>query len=199
MKKLIKFSFVMAILSIALSSCPGDKEKEKPKSVTVSAQSGTMTAGAAGTVTFAITTANIANGSYPAAVANLPTGVNVQGQVTVSNNSGTLTLAGSIAAVAGTYSTLTLTIDGATSAAFALTIAPAPVKTVTVGAQSGAMTAGAAGTVTFAVTTANIADGAYTATAANLPEGVNVQGQVTISNNSGTLTLAGSIATVAGT
>jgi hypothetical protein len=66
---------------------------------------------------------------------NLPTGVNVQGQVTINNNSGTLTLAGSNATVAGTYSTLTLAIDGTTSAAFTLTIS-APVITYTIGATT---------------------------------------------------------------
>ena len=57
--------------------------------------------------------------------ANRPAGVTVQGQVTISGNSGTLTLAGNTSTVAGTTSNLTLTIDGATSGNFALTVAAA--------------------------------------------------------------------------
>ena len=171
------------------------------KTVSVGEQSDTITAGTAGTVTFPVTTANIADGSYTVTVANLPTGVAVSGQVTISNNSGTLTLAGNTSTIAGTTSTLTLTIDNATSAAFTLTIVPPLVKTVTVGAQVGTMTAGTAGTVTFPVTTTNIANGTYSATVANLPTGVIVQGQgqLIINNNSGTLTLAGNTSTIAGT
>ena len=81
-----------------------------PPTVTVGAQVGTLTAGTAGTVTFPITTANIADGSYAAIVTNLPTGVAVQGQVMITGNTGTLTLAGSTLTVAGTTNTLTLTI-----------------------------------------------------------------------------------------
>nr|AGS51697.1 hypothetical protein [uncultured bacterium contig00032] len=64
------------------------------KTVSVGAQSGTLNAGTAGTVTFPVTTANIANGNYAVSVANLPTGVSVQGQVAINGNAGTLTLAG---------------------------------------------------------------------------------------------------------
>ena len=92
------------------------------QSVSVGAQTGALWSGAVGTVTFPVTTANIVNGSYTALVANLPTGVWVQGPVVINNNSGTLTLAGNISTLAGTTSTLRLTIDLATSSAFALTI-----------------------------------------------------------------------------
>jgi len=71
-----------------------------------------------------------------------------------------------------------------------------PDPTVAVGAQVGTMTAGLAGTVTFPVTTANIPNSTYTVTVANLPSGVSIQGQVTINNGSGTLTLAGSVMTL---
>ena len=165
------------------------------KKVTVSTQTGTMIAGSPGSVTFTVTTASIANGTYPAAVANLPGGLSVQGNsVAISNNSGTLTLTGTPAA-AGTYSNLTLNIDDVNSAAFTLTI-----RGVTVGAQVGTLTAGITGTVTFPVTAVNIASGNYTVTAANLPTGVSVQGQVNINTSgSGTLTLAGNTSTAQGT
>ena len=330
------------------------------KTVSVGAQSGFMTEGIAGTVNFPVTTANISDGSYTVTVANLPTGVSVQGQVTISNNSGTLTLAGDESTVSALTETLTLTIDGVESDEFLLNIdipgaihvtgitvkgasdatvittdggtlqmsaeitpvdatnksvvwsvtnetgsasishtglltavsngtvtvratavdgsnvfgtreitisgqlepvytltissgtggttvgttsddykegevisvtatadsgyiftgwtitgaiitggnhanpatfsMPATAvtltanfaqKTVSVGIQNGDMTAETAGTVTFPVTTSNIANGSYTVTVENLPSGVSVQGQVVINNNSGTLTLAG--------
>ena len=168
------------------------------KSVSVGLQSGTLAAGSAGSVSFPVTTANIANGSYSAAVANLPAGATVSGNVDIINGSGTLTIAGNASTVAGTTTNLTLAIDGATSEAFTLTVSDAATKSVSVGAQSGTMTAGTGGTVTFPVTTANIADGEYTATVANLPAGVTVQGDVTISSGSGTLTLSGTDAVTAG-
>ena len=93
------------------------------KTVSVGMQSGTLTAGMAGTVTFPVTTVNIANGSYTVTVANLPEGVTVQGQVTIDSNSGELTLAGDTSTEEGDTETLTLTIDGATSGVFTLTIA----------------------------------------------------------------------------
>jgi hypothetical protein len=157
-----------------------------------------LTAGTAGTVTFPVTTAGIANGSYPATVADLPTGVTGSGNVAISNNSGTLTLSGNTSTVAGATNTLRLTIDGTQSPAFTLTISPAGTKSVSVGSQVGTITAGTAGQVTFPVTTANIATGNYAATVADLPAGVSVSGQVAISNNSGTLTLSGNASTTAG-
>ena len=95
------------------------------KTATVGAQSGTLTAGEAGTVTFPVTTQNIASGNYTVTVANRPTGVSVQGQVSISGNAGSLTLAGNTSTVAGVTNTLTLTIDGVTSAPFMLTVNPA--------------------------------------------------------------------------
>jgi uncharacterized membrane protein len=101
------------------------KKDDPPKTITVAAQVGTMTAGETQTVTFAVTTENIADGSYTPQVAKLPTGVTAQGKVDISNNKGTLTLSGSANTQAGTPNDLTLTIDGATSKAFTLTITAA--------------------------------------------------------------------------
>ena len=92
------------------------------KTVTVGMQNWTLTAAKSGTVTFPVTTANIADGSYAASVANLPVGVTVVGNVTIVSNSGILTLSGNNTTVAGITNTLTLTIDGTTSAAFILNI-----------------------------------------------------------------------------
>jgi hypothetical protein len=104
------------------------------KSVSVGAQNGTMNAGSAGTVSYNVTTKGIANGTYFTAsssqlsVSNLPANVSISGgYLNVSNGSGTLYLYGSSAITAGTTSTLRLTVDGAQSAAFTITIsAPEP-------------------------------------------------------------------------
>ena len=80
-----------------------------------------MAEGIAGTLTYPVTT-NIADGTYSATVENRPTGVTVSGQVTISGNAGTLTLAGDTSTVAGTTDTLTLTLDGATSGTFSIVI-----------------------------------------------------------------------------
>jgi len=169
------------------------------KNVSVGTQIGTLTAGTAGTVTFPVTTTNIANGAYTATVTNLPSGISVQGNVTINNNVGTLTLVGNAFTNAGTFNNLQLTIDGTQSSPFPLTISPPAARTVSVGSQIGTLIAGTAGTVTFPITTTNIANGAYTATVTNLPWTVSIQGQVTINNGIGTLTLAGNILTTAGT
>ena len=94
------------------------------KTVSVGSQSGTATAGTAGSLTYAVTTANITNGIYAVSVANLPAGVTIGngGNVTISGNSGTLTLTVTDTVEAGTTGTLALTLDGATSAAFSIVI-----------------------------------------------------------------------------
>ena len=92
------------------------------KSVSVAAQNGSITTTVGGAVTFAVTTTDIAAGSYPATVANIPTGVTAANVTINDSGAGTLTLTAAATAAAGSYATLTLTIDGATSPAFTLTI-----------------------------------------------------------------------------
>ncbi|MEL7565575.1 MAG: S-layer homology domain-containing protein [Clostridiales bacterium] len=99
------------------------------QTVSVGSQSGTVVAGTAGSLTYTVTTANIPNGTYAVSVANLPAGVTVgnSGNVTISGNSGTLTLTVADTVAAGTTDTLALTLDGTTSAAFGIVIgAPMP-------------------------------------------------------------------------
>jgi hypothetical protein len=186
------------------------------RSVTVGTQTGTLTAGSVGTVTFAVTSDGIPAGIHDITVTGLPGTVTVQspGTLTIdASGAGTLTLAGAATIVAGSHN-LTLVFDDFYAATwddglgvlnpaspvasnqFTLTIGAAP--SVAVGAQVGTMTAGTAGTVTYPVTTSGIADGTYAAVVANLPGGITVQGQVTIASNSGILTLVGGTATVAG-
>ena len=97
------------------------------KTVAVGAQSGTLTQGKAGAVSYEVTTESIVDGAYPITVANLPTGVSAaQGLVMINSNSSTLTLLGNTSTVAGVTNTLKLTIDGTESAAFTLTVEEPP-------------------------------------------------------------------------
>ncbi len=165
------------------------------KGVSLGAQSGTLVAGKAGSVTFSVTTTNVVDTTYPVTLTGAPTGVSAS-DLTISGGTGTLTLTGDTSTVAGVIDDLTITIDEITSAQFTLTIVA---RTVSVGAQSGNMLAGEAGTVTFPVTTQHIAANDYNVTLNNGPTGVTVQGQVTIAaNGSGTLTLAGNSSTTIG-
>jgi len=107
-----------------------EETPEPTYSVTVGAQTGTLTAGTAGSVTYTVTTANIADGSYPATLTGAPGGVAVSGDVVISGNSGTLTVNTTAATPAGTHP-LTLTIDGTTSAGFNLVVGEAAPVTVT--------------------------------------------------------------------
>ena len=91
-----------------------------------------------------------------------------------------------------------IVIDGVQSNKADLIIKAIITKSVTVESQVGALLAGVVGSVTFPVKTANIANGNYVASVANLPTGVTVSGNVTIANNAGTLTLTGSAQSVAG-
>jgi len=95
--------------------------------VVVDTQNESIFAGSAGMVTFAVTTRDIANGSYNAIITNLPADVSVLGQVIIHNNSGVLTLEGGTNTVAGTYTNLTLTIDDITSEDFTLVVSAFPV------------------------------------------------------------------------
>jgi len=159
-KQFFYLSIAFIALTLALQGCEKDSKNDpKPdptptvtKSVSVGAQSGTLTEKQAGTVTYTVTASNINNGSYSATVANLPGGMSVSGNVAIATGSGTLTLAGNTSTAAGTTSNLTLTIDGATSSTFSLTIAAAPVITITT--QPTASTTVTEGEITGSLTVA---------------------------------------------
>jgi len=137
------------------------------KTVTIQAQIGNMTAGTASSVTFPVTTTNIANGKEATigwftdatgnTLANDPKGITPK-MTTLTNNAATIILEGSAAIVAGTYY-YRIQIDGTMSNVATLTISSGgtePSQTVTVAAQSLPLTAGVAGSTTFGVTTTNI-------------------------------------------
>ena len=164
-KNFLAFIGLLAVFTLAFGflACPNDStDNTKPpvKTVSVGPQSGTLNAGTAGAVTFPVTTTNILNGTYTATVENRPAGVSVSGQVTINNNSGTLTLAGNATTVQGVTGTLTLKIADTTSAAFTLTISAAipadPTAAFTISFEDDedmALTTGEdAGMATFTVT-----------------------------------------------
>ncbi|MDR2543253.1 MAG: hypothetical protein LBC80_07380 [Treponema sp.] len=122
--RLWQIAAMIILIGFIVVACDEDNGKGTDKTVSVGIQTGTLTAGTPGHVTFAVTTANINNGIYQAVVAGLPTGVTVYGQLAISSNSGTLTLAGGTNTTAAVTSTLKLTVDGATSSSFTLTVSP---------------------------------------------------------------------------
>ena len=170
-------------------------------SVSVGAQDGVLREGTAGSVTFPVTTANIADGAYAATVTNLPTGVSVQGQVTISANAGTLTLAGNVSTTAGTFDNLTLNVDGTVSSQFTLLISDALAKSVEVAEQTSeqVITTGVADEITLSVTTENIDDGQtgtiawFTDAAGTEPAGsapVGITAAISnVANNAATVTI----------
>ena len=125
-------AFMLAgLIAFALAGCgssssgdPTSPPGNPVKNVSVGAQTGTLTAGTSGSVTFPITTVSIVNGTYSASLANQPTGIVAPYpfNITINNNTGTLSLTGLGSTVAGTYTNLTLSLDGVTSAPFTLTI-----------------------------------------------------------------------------
>jgi hypothetical protein len=100
------------------SSTP--KPGDNPGTVTVDLQRGTLTAGSSGSVSYAVTTKNIDDGTYTAKLSGAPSGVSAN-SLAIRGNSGTLTLTVSGGVSPGTYF-LTVTVDGAESPSFALTI-----------------------------------------------------------------------------
>ena len=91
------------------------------KIVTIGNQNGELKAGYSGTTTFPITSEGLSNGTYPINVIGLPSGVTAPPSVTITNNTGVLTLTGNTSTVYGTH-LLNLEIDNAQSNAFQLVI-----------------------------------------------------------------------------
>jgi len=188
---------IVAMIGFSLAACGDDSGGggggtggTKTKTVTVGAQNGTLFAGKQGFTEYPVTTANIADGFYVVTVANLPSGVTSY-NVTISGNSGKLLLEADTSTTEATTSNLTLTLDGVTSAEFAIAIV---VKTVTVGEQSQQLYEAYYSQFYYPVTTANIANGKYDFTVDNLPNEVTVYapsgwGYVEIIDNYGYLNL----------
>jgi len=95
------------------------------KTVSVGAQNRTLTAGIPGTITFPVITTGFVDGEYLVGINNMPTGMSIQGVVTINSGTGTLTLAGGTETVSGTTNNLNLIIDETVSANFTMVITAA--------------------------------------------------------------------------
>jgi formylglycine-generating enzyme required for sulfatase activity len=132
--------------------------------VSLGSQSGSIISGTAGTATYTATTVNVPDGtagsfvwygsSSGGATTDPPAGITPT-VTSVSSNGATVKMAATSSAAGGSYY-FALAEGDATSARATLTIST---PTVTLGSQSGSIDAGAAGSATYAVTTANVAAG----------------------------------------
>ena len=170
MKKITLFIFSAVLMSAAImTSCWEVVLSEElvvadDSAVYVGTQQGDIIAGARGTATYAVSTTGIAPSQagavqwYSDANGTVPMNqfpfVLVSESISTGSVTRILTMNIGGGSSPGTYY-FRVTIDGIESNVGTLVIDPVPVKTVTVGAQSGAMTV--SGSVTFPVTTKNIA------------------------------------------
>ena len=175
------FILAIALVSTSITTC---KKEEPVLFVSVGKQTGTLIAGVTGSVTFAVTTENIANGSYIATVTDLPAGVSVTGDVTINAGKGTLTLTGNSSTEAGTTSSLRLTIKETQSPAFTLNIEeppPVAVTGVTLNKTATTIAAGETETLTATVTPANATNKNVTWASNNAARAtVDADGKVTV-------------------
>lgn len=136
------------------------------QTVSLAAQSGTITSGIVGSSTFAVTTTNISNNtagtftwftdSAGTSAGSAPTGITATVSA-IANNSATVTMTASALAAAGSYY-FTVTEGSARSSVAILTVITP--SRVNIAAQSGTITSGIAGSATFSVTTNLLASGA---------------------------------------
>ena len=200
-----------AVLATATTSCSKDKPEPKPtppppvKSISLASQSGTLTSGTAGSVTFAATTANIADGksgsvAWFTSVEGTTTGsapAGVTASVSnVASNKATVTVNTTTAAAQGSYY-FKLTIDGTTSA----------VATLAVGIVPLAFTHNAsydipATKVGTAIANIDVSGGVsggktpYTFSATGLPAGITIASSTGIISGTPTAAAAAATATV---
>jgi formylglycine-generating enzyme required for sulfatase activity len=137
-------------------------------SLTLGAQNGTLAAGAAASATFAVTT-TLADGNYglftwytgPEATTTSAAPAGIVAAITpTAGGSATVTLTSNSQSVAGSYYFRIFETGAVSSNVATLTIGPAQAApSVSLGAQTGTITAGSAGGVYFSATTQNLADG----------------------------------------
>jgi hypothetical protein len=190
--RLTKSLLVAAACAAAIIACSSPSSGGGgAETVSLGAQSGAVTAGSAGAATYAVSTTNVPDGATGSfhwhSAASLSSAGTKPAWATpavtaISGNAATVTITASSGAAAGTYY-FSLVEDAAESDVATLVVGSAPpAKSVTVGAQNGVMADGIAGSVTFPVTTANIADatsgtvvwiaGQYDSTPASTPTGL---------------------------
>ena len=162
-------------------------------------QTGSVTQGAGGSVSFPITT-NLPNGNYSiSASGNWLQGITLaSSNVAITNGSGSLTVNVASNAAAGTHPVnLVLTVGGAVVGqprSFTRTIhvnvsPPGPQFTLNVGNQTGSVNQGTGGSVSFPITT-NLPNGNYSVSVTGWPQGITLaSNSVAITNGSGSLTV----------
>jgi len=170
--------------------------------VTVSDQAGFLMPGMEGNLLFFVTASNldvtdtVIDFRTGGVVSGLPPGITASGTIRIDaagNGQGILALSGSADTEIGSWP-LSVTLGRAESPAFNLSIGRGFVE---VGAQTGAVTAGTAGPITFAVNaeglaTAETIDFATAGVVRGLPAGVTASGNIVIDadgDGTGTLTL----------
>ena len=144
-------------------------------------QTGMIKESSAGTASYPVTTTGFGDGNYFATLSRtgsgtIPTGVSVQGLVTITSNIGTLTLETTNGTPSGFTNDLQMNIGGVSSNEFSLYVAPA----------------GAVFATSVAVTGANITtDGGTSQMVANvLPSGALTNVQWSITNGTGNATIS---------
>jgi len=178
--------------------------------LTVGTQSGTLSHGMSGSVSYTLTSQNLANGNYNVSLTSpIPQGISLgSNSIAINNNSGTLVLNTNGTTPVGNH-TVNFSVTRGTGAQ-AVTINRSATFTVAqqnqgirlnVGNQNGTLSQGTAGSVSFPLTTQNLANGNYSVSlTGQIPQGVSLgSNNINISNNSGTLTLNTSNNTPAGT
>jgi len=167
--------------------------------ISIAPQAGQMIAGTVSSANFNVTTQRVPNGNYQVALrGNLPTGVTLHDtNININNNSGILRLNGSNATQQGTF-VVTVSINLGGNAGWvdrdlSLVISPPPANqgVLNVGTQSGILSHGMSGSVSYALTSQNLANGNYNISLTSpVPQGISLgSNTIAINNNSGTLVL----------
>ena len=163
MKKSLLLIIAAALFCAAFVTSCWDVNPDEDPIIAIYVQSGTLTAGASGTATFVVLTANIDN-SHAGSVrwftdlegtssASAPAGVSAS--LSTGNEQRTLTVSTTPDSQEGIYY-FRVTIDDASSNVAMLTIGESTTKSVSVGAQDGQIMAGIPSSTRFSITTANI-------------------------------------------
>jgi hypothetical protein len=160
-------SFVLVVMVGLVAFSCSDPAGSGTPTVSLSAQSGTITGGTVGSATFAVATAHIANGTAGGIVwysdsagtssASAPTGITPTVSA-VASDAATIAMTATASATAGSYY-FKASFGSTTSAAATLTVSASTTPMVSLAAQSGTIRSGFDGSASFAATIANIADG----------------------------------------
>ena len=201
-----------ACLSILVIDC-SSPSLAKPQTISLGPQSGKLTSGIPGTVTFTASTSSVGEGmtgsltwyQTAAATTSIAAPSRIIATVTpITSSTATITIKTDSTIGAGSYY-FTLTEDQAVSTICTLIISPCP---VTLGFQSGTITSGTIGQCSFSVSTSDVSDNtvgtfawftsALGTTAATQPLGITPTVSI-VSNNVAIVTINATSTAAAGT